>query len=84
MLSLAKTASETVATDLQIAFEGSKEYDPDFLSAADAVFVSHEKLPTLTAEAAFETAPRSGPISQSAAATTFFLPLQSQVRKIVR
>jgi hypothetical protein len=32
-------------TDLQTASEGSKEYDADFLSAADVVFVSHEKLP---------------------------------------
>jgi sugar/nucleoside kinase (ribokinase family) len=45
LLSLAKAASRTVATDLQTASEGSKEYDADFLSAADVVFVSHEKLP---------------------------------------
>jgi acarbose 7IV-phosphotransferase len=45
LLSLAKAASGTVATDLQTASEGSKEYDADFLSAADVVFVSHEKLP---------------------------------------
>ena len=45
LLPLAKAASGTVATDLQTASEGSKEYDADFLSAADVVFVSHEKLP---------------------------------------
>ena len=44
LLSLAKGAPGTVATDLQTASEGSKEYDADFLSAADVVFVSHEKL----------------------------------------
>jgi hypothetical protein len=32
LLSLAKAASRTVATDLQTAFEGSKEYDAHFLS----------------------------------------------------
>jgi acarbose 7IV-phosphotransferase len=45
LLSLAKAASGTVAADLQTASEGSKEYDADFLSAAEVVFMSHEKLP---------------------------------------
>jgi ribokinase len=45
LLSLAKAASGMVATDLQTASEGSKEYDTDFLSAAEVVLMSHEKLP---------------------------------------
>jgi sugar/nucleoside kinase (ribokinase family) len=45
LLSLAKAASGTVATDLQTASEGSQKHDADFLSAADVVFMSHEKLP---------------------------------------
>lgn len=45
LLSLAKAASGAVATDLQTASEGSQKYDADFLSAADVLFMSHEKLP---------------------------------------
>jgi sugar/nucleoside kinase (ribokinase family) len=45
LLSFAKDASATVATDLQTASESSREYDSDFLQADDVVFVSHEKLP---------------------------------------
>jgi acarbose 7IV-phosphotransferase len=44
LLSIAKAARSTIATDLQTASENSREYDADFLAAADVIFASHEKL----------------------------------------
>ncbi len=44
LLPVAKASSLTIATDLQTASENSREYDADFLDAADVIFASHEKL----------------------------------------
>jgi len=44
LLSAAKATPATLATDLQTASESSREYDADFLQAADVIFASHEKL----------------------------------------
>jgi acarbose 7IV-phosphotransferase len=46
LLPVAKAASALIATDLQTASDSSREYDADFLAAADVIFASHEKLPT--------------------------------------
>jgi hypothetical protein len=44
LLPVARAASATIATDLQTASESSREYDADFLEAADVIFASHQKL----------------------------------------